>query len=127
MAQSIIQDGANERRASFIARYTRMHPTERPIGSLMAAAQSYDAVHLMLRTLFQTRGNTQGPVLKAALENLQEPYRGVVTTFDRPFTPDDHDAFSDRMIWLGEWRNGRIVYHYPEDTKLSSVLRRKAE
>lgn len=127
MAQSIIQDGANERRASFIARYTRQHPTERPIGSLMAAAQSYDAVHLMLRALFQTRGDTRGPALKAALEDLQEPYRGVVTTFDRPFSRDDHDAFSDRMIWLGEWRGGRIVYHYPGDAKLSSVLRRKGD
>jgi len=127
MAQSIIQDGANERRASFIVRYTRLHPTERPIGSLMAAAQSYDAVHLMLRALFQTRGNTSGPALKAALEDLREPYRGVVSTFDRPFSKDDHDAFSDRMIWLGEWRNGRIVYHYAGDAKLSSVLRRKGE
>jgi branched-chain amino acid transport system substrate-binding protein len=127
MAQSLIQDGANERRASFLARYTRMHPTERPIGSLMAAAQSYDAVHLMLRALFQTRGDTRGPALKAALEDLQEPYRGVVSTFDRPFSKDDHDAFSDRMIWLGEWRGGRIVYHYPGDARLSSVLRRKGD
>jgi branched-chain amino acid transport system substrate-binding protein len=127
MAQSIIQDGAHERRASFLASYTRLHPTERPIGSLMAAAQSYDAVHLMLRALFQTRGNTSGPALKAALEDLKDPYRGVVSTFDRPFSKDDHDAFSDRMVWLGEWRGGRIVYHYPGDAKLSAVLRRKNE
>jgi branched-chain amino acid transport system substrate-binding protein len=127
MAQSIIQDGAHERRASFLASYTRLHPTERPIGSLMAAAQSYDAVHLMLRALFQTRGNTSGPALKAALEDLKDPYRGVVSTFDRPFSKDDHDAFSDRMIWLGEWRGGRIVYHYPGDARLSAVLRRKGD
>ena len=127
MAQSIIQDGAHERRASFLASYTRLHPAERPIGSLMAAAQSYDAVHLMLRALFQTRGNTSGPALKAALEDLKDPYRGVISTFDRPFSKDDHDAFSDRMIWLGEWRGGRIVYHYTGDAKLSAVLRRKSE
>ncbi|MFO0444888.1 MAG: ABC transporter substrate-binding protein [Betaproteobacteria bacterium] len=127
MAQSIIQDGAHERRASFLASYTRLHPTERPIGSLRAAAQSYDAVHLMLRALFQTRGDTRGPALKAALEDLKDPYRGVVSTFDRPFSKDDHDAFSDRMIWLGEWRGGRIVYHYPGDARLSAVLRRKGD
>lgn len=126
MTQSIIQDGANERRASFIARYYRQSK-ERPIGSLMAAAQSYDAVHLMLRAVFQTKGDTSGPALKAALENLQEPYRGVVTTFDKPFSKDDHDAFSDRMIWLGEWRNGSIVYHYPSDAKMSAVMRRKTD
>ena len=105
MTQSIIQDSANERRSSFIARYAK-HSGERPVGSLMAAAQSYDAVHLLLRALFQTKGDTSGPALKAALEDLREPYRGVVTTFDKPFSKDDHDAFSDRMIWLGEWRGG---------------------
>jgi len=126
MTQSIIQDGANERRSSFIVRYTR-HSGERPIGSLMAAAQSYDAVHLMLRALFQAKGDSSGPALKAALEDLREPYRGVITTFDKPFSKDDHDAFSDRMIWLGEWRAGAIVYHYPSDAKMSAVMRRKNE
>jgi branched-chain amino acid transport system substrate-binding protein len=125
MVQSIIQDSANERRASFIARYGRQNPTERPIGSLMAAAQAYDAVHLMLRAVFQTKGDTSGPALKAALENLREPYRGVITTYDRPFSSDDHDAISDRMVWLGAWRNGSIVYQYAEDARLSSVMRRK--
>ena len=124
MTQSIIQDSANERRSSFIARYYR-HSGERPVGSLMAAAQSYDAVHLMLRAVFQTRGDTSGPALKAALEDLREPYRGVVTTFDKPFSRDDHDAFSDRMIWLGEWRGGSIVHHYAGDARLSAEMRRK--
>lgn len=126
MTQSIIQDSANERRSSFIARYAK-HSQERPIGSLMAAAQSYDAVHLMLRALFQSKGDTSGPALKAALEDLSGVYRGVITTFDKPFSKDDHDAFSPRMIWLGEWRSGNIVYHYPGDAKLSSVMRRKNE
>jgi len=124
MTQSIVQDNANERRGSFIASYYKSSG-DRPIGSLMAAAQSYDAMHMMLRALFQTRGNSSGVALKAALENLREPYRGVISTYDRPFSQDDHDAFSDRMIWLGEWRRGSIVYHYPEDAKLSAVIRRK--
>lgn len=126
MTQSVIQDTANERRASFIARYVK-HSGERPIGSLMAAAQSYDAVHLMLRALFQGRGQTAGPALKQVLEDLHEPYRGVVSAFDKPFSKDDHDAFSDRMIWLGMWRNGSIVYHYASDAKVSAVMRRKTE
>jgi branched-chain amino acid transport system substrate-binding protein len=126
MTQSIIQDMANERRSTFIASYYR-HSSERPIGSLMAAAQAYDAVQLMLRVLFQTKGDTSGPALKAALEDLREPYRGVVSTFDKPFSALDHDAFSDRMIWLGEWRGGSIVYHYANDAKLSAAVRRKGE
>lgn len=125
MTQSIIQDSANERRASFIARYYKQS-NDRPVGSLMAAAQSYDAVHLMLRAVFQSKGDTSGDTLKAVLEDLNVPYRGVLSTFYKPFTASDHDAFSDRMIWLGVWRNGSIVYYYANDAKLSSVVRRKS-
>ena len=79
----------------------------------MAAAQSYDAVQLMLRVMFQTRGNTSGDVLKAALESLERPYAGVVTTHDKPFSATDHDAFTRNMVWLGVWRKGEIQFQYP--------------
>ena len=124
MVQTIIQDLSNERRSSFIARLRR-HSAGQPIGSLMAAAQSYDAVQLMLRVMFQTRGNTSGDALKAALENLERPYPGVVTTHDKPFSNSDHDAFTRNMIWLGVWRKGEIQFEYPEDAKRASMIRRK--
>ena len=124
MVQTIIQDLSNERRSSFIARLRR-HSGQQAIGSLMAAAQSYDAVQLMLRVMFQTRGNTSGAALKAALENLERPYSGVVTTHDKPFSATDHDAFTRNMIWLGVWRKGEIQFQYPEDAKRASVIRRK--
>ncbi len=125
MVQSIIQDLSNERRTSFIARLKRLAGNQR-IGSLMAAAQSYDAVHLMLRAVFQTRGDTSAAALKRALENFEKPYAGVVTTHDRPFSPQDHDAFSINMIWLGVWHHGEVQFLYPEDAKRASVIRRKA-
>jgi branched-chain amino acid transport system substrate-binding protein len=124
MVQTIIQDLSNERRSSFIARLRR-HSAGQPIGSLMAAAQSYDAVQLMLRVMFQTRGNTSGDALKAALENLERPYPGVVTTHDKPFSNSDHDSFTRNMIWLGVWRKGEIQFEYPEDAKRASMIRRK--
>jgi branched-chain amino acid transport system substrate-binding protein len=124
MAQTIIQDIANERRMSFLASYFR-HSKEKRIGSLMAAAQSYDAVYLMLRALFQTKGDVSGDALKKALENFDRPHRGVVTTYGEPFNASDHDAFSVNMIWLGVWRRGEIQFFYPEDAKRSSFIRRK--
>ena len=93
----------------------------------MAAAQSYDAVQLMLRALFQTKGNTSADALKAALENLERPYAGVVTTHDRPFSPTDHDAFTRNMVWLGVWRRGEVHFQYPEDAKRASMIRRKEQ
>jgi len=126
MVQTIIQDLSNERRTSFIARLNRSAGGQ-PISSLMAAAQSYDAMHLMLRALFQTKGNTSAEALKTALENLDHPYAGVVTTHDRPFSPNDHDAFTRNMTWLGVWRRGEVHFQYPEDAKRASMIRRKEQ
>lgn len=125
MVQTIIQDLSNERRTSFIARLKR-YAGNQPIGSLMAAAQTYDAVYLMLHAMFQTRGDTRGDVLKLALENLEKPYSGVVTSYDRPFSVQDHDAFSMNMIWLGQWRNGEVQFLYKDDARKASYIRRKA-
>ena len=69
MVQTIIQYLSNERRASFIARLRR-RSGQQTIGSPMAAAQSDGAVQLMLRVMFQTRGNTSGDVLKARSKTL---------------------------------------------------------
>ena len=124
MVQSIIPNLANERRSSFIARLKRQAGKE-PVASLMAAAQTYDAVHLMLRAVFQTRGDTRAEKLKTALEQLDKPYVGVITTYDQPFSANDHDAFSINMIWLGVWRKGEIRFQYPEDEKRASFIRRK--
>ncbi|WP_374567313.1 ABC transporter substrate-binding protein [Ideonella sp.] len=124
MVQSIVPDLSNERRMSFIARLKR-HAGDAPIASLMAAAQTYDAVHLMLRAVFQSHGDTRGPALKDALEHLEQPYAGVVTTHDRPFSLQDHDAFTMNMIWLAVWRNGALQFVYADDAKRASVMRRK--
>jgi branched-chain amino acid transport system substrate-binding protein len=124
MTQSLIQDAANAARTSFIAAFSRRNQ-HRPIGSLMAAAQAYDSVQLLVRALFATGGDTSGAALKNALEDPREPYRGVVTTYDRPFSLHDHEAFSLNMIWLGVWRGGEVRYFYPEDARLSGAVRRK--
>lgn len=124
MPQTIVQDISNERRSSFIARLKR-HAGKDYVDSLMAAAQTYDAVQLMMRVVFQTRGDTSTDVLKKALEDLKQPYRGVITTHDRPFSASDHDAFSQNMIWMGVWRKGEIQFHNPEDGKRASIIRRK--
>ena len=126
MVQTIIQDLSNERRTSFIARLNRSAGGQ-PISSLMSAAQSYDAMHLMLRALFQSKGNTSGDALKTALENLERPYAGVVTTHEHPFSATDHDAFSRNMVWLGVWRRGEVHFQYPEDAKRAAMIRRKEQ
>jgi branched-chain amino acid transport system substrate-binding protein len=98
---------------------------EQPIGSMMSAAQTYDAVQLLTRAFFDSKGDLSGPALKAALENQTNPYRGVVTTYDRSLSDKDHDAISINMLWLGTWRNQERGYYYKEDERRATVIRRK--
>jgi branched-chain amino acid transport system substrate-binding protein len=82
-------------------------------------------VHLLLRAMFDSRGDVSGGGLKKALENPSNIYRGVVTTYERAFSPADHDAISANMLWLGTWRNNDRAYVYKEDERRATILRRK--
>jgi branched-chain amino acid transport system substrate-binding protein len=124
MVQTVLPNLFLERNSSFINSYSKLSK-EKPIGSMMSAAQTYDAVHLLLRSMFETKGDFSGPALKKGLENLPRPYYGVVTTYDTPFSSTDHDAISPNMLWLGTWRNGERSYAYREDEKRASIIRRK--
>ncbi len=124
MTQTIIQDLANEARTAFIASFAK-RPGHQPVGSLMAAAQAYDSVNLLVRAMFASHGDYSPMALKKALENPTEPYRGVVTTYDHPFSDKDHEAFSINMIWLGVWRRGEIHYFHADDALMSGAVRHK--
>jgi branched-chain amino acid transport system substrate-binding protein len=124
MVQTVLPNVFMERHSTFLRGYAKLSK-ERPIGSMMSAAQTYDSVHLLLRAMFISKGDLSGRSLKSALENLPQAYRGVVTTYDRPFSRSDHDAISANMLWLGTWRNGERAYAYRDDAQRASVIRRK--
>jgi branched-chain amino acid transport system substrate-binding protein len=124
MVQTVLPNPFLERNSSFLRGYSKLSK-EPLIGSMMSASQTYDAVHLLLRAIFASKGDLSGPALKKALENLPRSYQGVVTTYDRPFTDKEHDAISANMLWLGTWREGQRQFHYREDAKLGSMIRRK--
>lgn len=126
MTQTIIKDAANVARMSFLGAYGKQTQYA-PIGSLMAAAQAYDSVQLLVRALLATHGSTDGSAIKKALESPAEPYHGVVTVYDHPFSAADHEAFSLNMLWLGIWRDGDVRYQRPEDARLSAMVRRKQQ
>lgn len=124
MVQTVLPNIFLERNSSFLRNYNKVRK-EQPIGSMMSAAQTYDAVNLLVRAMFDSRGDFSGPAMKKALENPNGIYRGVVTTYDRPFSDKDHDAISLNMLWLGTWRNQERGYYYKEDEKRATVIRRK--
>lgn len=124
MVQTVLPNVFLERNSAFLRNYTKLSK-ELPIGSMMSGAQTYDSVHLLLRAMFDSKGDLGGPALKQALENPSNIYRGVVTTYDRAFSSTDHDAISGNMLWLGTWRNGERAYAYKEDERRASIIRRK--
>jgi branched-chain amino acid transport system substrate-binding protein len=124
MVQTVLPNVFLERNTSFMLAYSKLS-NEKPIGSMMSAAQTYDAVHLLLRAMFAAKGDFSGNAIKAALENLPHAYYGVATTYDKPFSAVDHDAISLNMLWLGTWRGGERAHAYKEDEKRAFVIRRK--
>lgn len=124
MVQTVLPNIFMERNSTFLRNYNKLRK-EQPIGSMMSAAQTYDAVNLLARALYDSQGDLSGPGIKRALENPSGIYRGVVTTYDRPYSDKDHDAITPNMLWLGTWRNGERAYHYKDDEKRATVIRRK--
>ena len=128
MAQTFIAEPSNERRASFLTSYARKYKTDKinRIPVPVAAAQGYDAVYILIYSLFNIRdGNLNGPAVKAALENKSRTYYGVVATYERPFSVSDKDAITQNMLVMGMVKNGAITFAYPEDAKRNLFVQRK--
>lgn len=126
MVQTFIAEPSNERRASFLLNYAKLHQAKKPPVPV-AAAQGYDATYLLMHALFGLRGVAQpdGPTIKAALENIPRPYFGVVATYEKPFSKDDKDAITPAMLYMGQVKNGAITFAYPEDAKRNLSVQRK--
>ena len=125
MAQTFIAEPSNERRASFLTGYARKFQVKK-IPVPMAAAQGYDAVYILMHSLFGIRdSNFSGPSVKNALENKQRTYYGVVATYQQPFSLQDKDAITPNMLVMGMVKNGAVTFAYPEDAKRNLFVQRK--
>ena len=123
MPQTFIQEGNTPKRKSFITAYQKAYKVDR-IPSPVSAAQGYDSVYLLAAAMTQAK-STEGPKILAALENLQAPIEGVVTTYNKPFTKDDHEAITQNMVVIGKVQDGRVFYAYEEDMKKGGEIRSK--
>src|ERR1700759_3186500 len=94
------------------------------MGSPGSAAQGYDSICLLSAAIKQA-GSTDGPKVKAALEDLKAPVEGVVTTYNKPFTKTDHEAITANIPVFGEVKATRVVYAYPDDFKKASQVQVK--
>jgi branched-chain amino acid transport system substrate-binding protein len=125
MAQTFVEQAGDARRNAFLLAYYRSFGNT-PIPAPMAAAQAYDATFLLAAAIRQAGTAARAP-LRDALENLRQPYYGVIATYDRPFTPNDHDAISSNMLALGAVRRGRIQYFNAADEERGFLRMTKPE
>ena len=125
MPQTFIQEPTTPKRQSFIVNYLKtFNPKNSRIDSPVSAAQGYDSIYLLAAAIKQA-GSTEGPKIKAALEDLKTPVDGVVTTYNKPFSAKDHDAITANIPVFGEVKGQRVVYAYPDDQKKASQVRMK--
>jgi branched-chain amino acid transport system substrate-binding protein len=125
MPQTFIQEPTTPKRQAFIINYLRtFKPKNNRIDSPVSAAQGYDSIYLLAAAIKQA-GSTEGPKVRAALEDLKTPVEGVVTTYNKPFTKTDHEAITANIPVFGEVKGQRVVYAYEDDFKKASQVRMK--
>jgi branched-chain amino acid transport system substrate-binding protein len=125
MPQTFIQEPTNSKRQSFIISFIKnFNPKGGRMDSPVSAAQGYDSIYLLAAAMKQAN-STDGPKIKAALEDLKTPVEGVVTTYKKPFSAKNHDAIDAAIPVFGEVKNGRVVYAYDADQKKAAAEGKK--
>jgi branched-chain amino acid transport system substrate-binding protein len=124
MPVTFVENTFTARSSAFVLGYRRVNGADY-IPSAVAAAQTYDGLLLLVLAIHQA-GSTEGAKIVQALENLQRPVNfGIITTYRQPFTKEDHEAITTKMLIMGEIREGRVGYAYAEDAKREGVIRQK--
>jgi branched-chain amino acid transport system substrate-binding protein len=123
MPQTFIQMPTTPKRKAFIEAYQAAYKVDR-MPSPVSAAQGYDSVYLLAAAIKQA-GSTDGRKIREALENLNTKIEGVVTIYDKPFSPTDHEAITSNIPVFGLVKNGRVVPAHPEDIEGPKAVRMK--
>ena len=75
-----------------------------PVGT----ANAYDAMHLLGLAIAQA-GDTDADKVRTALEDLKAPFEGLIKTYAKPFTADNHDALGPSDYIMVRYDGDKIV------------------
>ena len=109
--QTYTFSGKQNERGQYVLKMLREKYGVKEPGDVIApvgTANAYDGLHLVARALDQS-GSTEGSQVRDALENLKGEYKGLIKTYKRPFTPEQHDALTDEDYVMVVWKGGKIV------------------
>lgn len=99
---------------------------ERTVAKLAAPSafpfvlHGYDAVLLMVEAIKEA-GGTDGKKMKEALEDLKNPVTGIMKTFTKPFSKDDHEALGASDLHFVKWSGDKLVPYTDGIIKSMSV------
>ena len=110
LAQAFIQDAARSpKQKKFVTDFLKEYkPDDDRIPSAMSAAQGYDSVYLLAAAIKQAN-STDGTAIRDALCSLSGSIEGVSTTYNNPFSKEDHIALKREAGQLGVVQKSRIV------------------
>ena len=114
MPQTFIEEPVTPRVKKFIDAYHKAYGATR-ILSPVSAAQGYDAVLIFAAAVKQAQ-SADTHKIKEALENLNEPVKGIIATWQHPYSKWDpanvntHEAFRREHTVMGVVKDGRVVF-----------------
>jgi len=115
MPVTFVEEGTTPRRKAFIEANARISGASH-MAYPSPSAQGYDAM-LLLAAAIRQAGTLDGDKIRLALENLQAPVDGVITTYVHPFSAEKHEALTDKDAAIGRVSNGRVIYNNPVDSE----------
>jgi len=126
MPQTFIEEPITPKAKAFIDAYHKTYNVNR-IPSAVSAAQGYDAVYIFSAAARQA-GSAEPQKIKAALEDLKEPVRGVIASWKHPYSKWDtkdvesHEAFRREHCVMGMVQDGKVVFAHDEDKQRLASL-----
>jgi branched-chain amino acid transport system substrate-binding protein len=114
MPQTFIEEPITPKAKAFIQGYHNAYKVNR-IPSPVSAAQGYDAVYIFAAAVKQAQ-STDTRKIKEALEDLKEPVKGVIATWQKPYSKwdpanfDTHEAFRRDQAVMGMVKDGHVVF-----------------
>ena len=70
-------------------------------------ANAYDAMHLTALAIAKAN-STEGPAIRQAFYGIDK-YEGLIKTYAKPFTPDNHDALGPNDYIFTFFKEGEIL------------------
>jgi branched-chain amino acid transport system substrate-binding protein len=94
----------------------RVQPQLAAPSAYVFAMQGYDST-LLLAAAMRQANSTDGAKMREALENLQQPVKGVFKTYDKPFSKTQREAITPSDAKWTRWVNGQLTEFSDDITK----------